>query len=60
MAYFIDSIPLIVEFAFNGQENQKKSALLIIRNLCFNTANKPKLLTNGKLNWSTNLFNIPN
>jgi len=44
-----DSIMLLIEFGFSGHETLQKSSLLILRNLCFHSTSKPKLLANDKL-----------
>jgi len=39
---------LLIEYASVAHESHQVPALLIIRNLCFHAANKPKLLANGE------------
>jgi rotatin len=42
-----DGLALLIEFGSTGLDNQQKSAILVLRNLCFHSSNKPKLLSNG-------------
>ena len=43
-----DSLPLLLAFAESGATAQRL-ALLVLRNLCFHSANKPVLLANGEV-----------
>ena len=43
-----DALALLVEFGSSSSEHNQKSAVLVLRNLCFNTAGKSKLLATGK------------
>ncbi|KAL3860206.1 hypothetical protein ACJMK2_010362 [Sinanodonta woodiana] len=44
-----DSTDLLLDFMDCGQPRHKELSVLIIRNLCCHTSNKPKLLANEKL-----------
>jgi len=46
-----DSLSLLIDYASSAvaSETHQVQALLILRNLCFHAANKPKLLANDKL-----------
>ncbi|ELU06616.1 hypothetical protein CAPTEDRAFT_220120 [Capitella teleta] len=44
-----DSVDLLVEFGLLGHDGKQKNCVLIIRNLCFHTTNKTKLLANDKV-----------
>ncbi|KAK3610373.1 hypothetical protein CHS0354_008649 [Potamilus streckersoni] len=44
-----DSTDLLLDFMDCGQPRHKELSILIIRNLCCHTSNKPKLLANEKL-----------
>lgn len=46
-SFVSDSVDLLVEFGLLGHEQKQKYAVLILRNLGFHSANKPKLLANG-------------
>jgi hypothetical protein len=43
-----DSLSLLIDFC--AFESHEASALLVLRNLCFHAANKPKMLANGNFN----------
>ena len=43
-----DALALLVEFGSSSSEHNQKSAVLVLRNLCFNTAGKSKLLATGR------------
>lgn len=42
------SLDLILEMTEHKQKVKFPTALLILHNICFNQANKPKILSNGK------------
>ncbi|KAK2169790.1 hypothetical protein LSH36_7g17006 [Paralvinella palmiformis] len=44
-----DSVSLLLEFGTSSSTYNQAYATLILRNLCFHSANKPKLLSNDKL-----------
>jgi len=48
MCYVVGSLSLLIDYASVAHDTHQISALLILRNLCFHAANKPKLLTHGE------------
>ena len=45
--YFLDAVDILLEFLECPNARQQECAVIIIRNLCCHSSNKPKVLANG-------------